>query len=93
MNLKDVIRSGYVNKYTISLVAFILWIGIFDKYSWIKQVNVEHKIHKLHDQKEEYEEMLVEAKEGQKDIEEHKEKYAREKYFLHKEGEEVFVIE
>ena len=91
--LKSFFSSSYVNKYTISILVFVLWIGIFDRYSWIKQINVERKIHKLQDKKEEYEDLLQSAIKEHEDIMKHKEKYAREKYFLHKEGEEVFVIE
>lgn len=85
--------SSWLNKYTISIIAFVLWIGIFDKYSWVKQIKVERKIHKLELKKEEYETMHVEAIKEHEDIMQHKEKYARERYFLHKKGEEVFVIE
>ena len=87
--LKSFTPSGYINKYSISIVAFIIWVGVFDKYSWIKQVNVERKIHKLDNRKEVYLKMLKEAVQESKDIMEHKEKYVREKYFLYKEGEEV----
>ena len=90
---KKLFKAGYINKYTISLVVFVVWIGIFDKYSWGKQIKVETKIHKLHSQKSDYGLMLDQAKEESRDIKENKEKYAREKYFLHKKGEEVFVIE
>lgn len=85
--------SKWINRYTISIALFVIWIGIFDKYSWLKQVKVEHKIHNLQEQKKEYEILLEEAKIEYQDILENKEKYAREKYFLHKKGEEVFVIE
>ncbi len=87
----DIFR--WVNKYSISIVIFLVWIGIFDKYSWLKQVKVEHKIHTLQQQKKEYEHLLKEAKLEHEDILKNKEKYARENYFLHKKGEEVFVIE
>lgn len=90
---KNIIISKWINRYSISLVLFFVWIGIFDKYSWLKQVKVEHKIHTLQEQKKEYEDLLEDAKKEHEDILKNKEKYAREKYFLHKKGEEVFVIE
>ena len=90
---KNGVITKWINRYTISIALFVVWIGIFDKYSWLKQVKVEHKIHKLQEQKNEYDLLLEEAKIEYQDILQNKEKYAREKYFLHKEGEEVFVIE
>ena len=83
----------WMNKYSISLFVFVIWIGVFDKYSWVKQINVERKIHILQKQKDDYETLLKEAKIESEDISKNKEKFAREHYFLHKEGEEVFVIE
>ena len=83
----------WINRYSISLVAFVLWIGIFDKYSWMKQMKVDQKIHTLQLRKQEYQNLLEEAKIEHEDILKNKEKYAREKFFMHKEGEEVFVIE
>jgi hypothetical protein len=91
--LKSFITSSWLNKYSISLIVFVLWIGFLDKYSWVKQFRVNQNISKLKDQKEEYIQLLEEAKIEQVDIKKHKEKYAREKYFLHKKGEEVFIIE
>lgn len=85
--------SKWINKYSISIVVFVVWIGIFDKYSWIKQIKVESKIHTLQHQKEKYELKLEEARKEYEDISKNKEKYAREKYFVSKKGEEVFVIE
>ena len=66
--------SRWVNRYTISIVVFIAWIGIFDKYSWLKQVKVEHKIHTLQKQKKEYEHLLTEARIEYEDILKNKEK-------------------
>jgi cell division protein FtsB len=91
--LKNAPLSKWINRYSISIVLFVLWIGVFDKYSWLKQAKVEHKIHTLQQHKNEYENLLEEAKIEHEDILKNKEKYAREKYFLHKKGEEVFVIE
>ncbi|MDG2449177.1 MAG: hypothetical protein P8M34_06050 [Saprospiraceae bacterium] len=90
---KNAALSKWINRYSISLVIFVAWIGIFDKFSWFNQVKVEHKIHTLQEQKKEYENLLEKAKIEHEDILKNKEKYAREKYFLHKKGEEVFVIE
>jgi len=87
------IVSKWINKFSISIFVFVIWIGIFDKYSWVKQVNVERKIHTLQKQKKDYKVLLEEAKLELEDISQNQEKYAREKYFLHKKGEDVFVIE
>lgn len=85
--------NQWINKYSISIVIFILWIGIFDKYSWLKQMKLDDKIHTLQLRKQDYQNLLEEAKIEHEDIMNNKEKYARERFFMHKEGEEVFVIE
>ena len=91
--IKSFFSSTWINKYSISFFVFVVWIGLFDKYSWLNQLNVEKKIHTLAAQRDTYEKKFKEAKAEYIDISENSEKYIREKYFLHRENEEVFVIE
>ncbi len=50
-------------------------------------------MHEMKDEKEDVLLKLAEANEEYEELTNNKEKYAREKYFLSKPGEEVFIIE
>jgi len=86
-------KLKWLNKYSISLILFFSWVAFFDKYSWLNQFGIERKIYQMNIQKKEYNEKLEAAKIEFEDILKDKEKYAREKYFMYKPGEEVFIIE
>ncbi len=86
-------RGSYVNRYTLTIVAFMIWISCLDsQYSWIKQYKLTKQLMEMDDEKDTVVEKLAEAKVEYDELMTNKEKYAREKYFLSKPGEEVFII-
>ena len=87
-------KTSYLNRYTVTIVLFALWISCFDgKYSWVKQYKLTEQLVEMEKEKEDMLERLEEAKAEYIELTTNKEKYAREKYFLSKPGEEVFIIE
>ena len=87
-------RSNLVNKYTLTILAFIVWIVFLDgKHSLIKQYKLNRQIKELKHTKEDYQEKLELARIEYNDLISNQEKYAREKYFISKEGEDVYIIE
>ena len=87
-------NSGVVNKYTLTLSFFLVFITFFDsKYSLLKQHKLSNQIEELEVKRVEYEALLAEAQKEYEELINNKEKYARERYFISKEGEEVFIIE
>lgn len=94
MNSKKTLRKGvYLNKYTITIVLFAVWISCLDsKYSWIKQYRLTKQLVEMGNEKEDVLEKLALAKEEYHELTTNTEKYAREKYFLRKKDEEVFII-
>lgn len=86
--------SAYINKYTITILLFTVWIACLDgKYSWVKQYKLTEQLNEMDREKETVLVNLAEAKKEYEELTTNKEKYAREKYFLSKPGEEVFIIE
>ena len=86
-------KAQLLNKYVIVTVAFLCWRLFFDKNSFPANYKLGKSVDKLESAKAEYEAKIVEARVEKKDIEENKEKYAREKYLMHKDNEDVIVIE
>lgn len=92
---KNFVRKYIINKYTISIVAFLVWMIFFDSNSFltIRDLNQEisHYEKKLgyyqteYQQNSEFYKRLINNKEE-------KEKFARENYFMKKSDEEIFIL-
>lgn len=89
--LLDLIR----NKYLLSVTAFVVWMLFFDKNDVIAQYEFRSQVNKLQEEKDFYTKEIATVK---KDLNELNtslktaEKFAREKYFMKKDNEDVFVI-
>tara|TARA_Y100000590_G_scaffold114720_1_gene130816 strand:- start:1046 stop:1345 length:300 start_codon:yes stop_codon:yes gene_type:complete len=93
MKLK--IPSVFKNIYFIIIVSFIIWMLFFDSNSYLVHRELNKNILKLEKQKDFYKEGI---KEDTKELNKIKtdsglEEYAREKLFMKKEDEEIFIIE
>ncbi len=88
--LKKYIKPG--NKYLWVIVAFILWMAFFDSHRISIQWALSRKVHTLENQVQDYQQKIVQAKKDAIDLEVNKEKYAREKYYMHTPGEDVFIM-
>ncbi|MAM04434.1 MAG: septum formation initiator [Flavobacteriales bacterium] len=93
--ISKILTKKIKNKYIVTILIFIIWIFFLDDYSLIKQRKIENQIKKLKTQKEYY------INEIQKDSIElnnlktnpaEQEKFAREKFLMKKENEDVFII-
>ncbi len=97
MNAKKILRKRYVKamKYAIVLVLFAVWIGFLDQHNFSEQVKNRIKIGDLREQKAYYQEKIKEDSLRIHELstnDENLEKYAREKYNMKKEGEEIFLV-
>jgi cell division protein FtsB len=83
------------NKYFLSVAAFVVWMIFFDKNDIIAQYEFRSEVNKLQEEKDFY---VKEISQVKKDLNELNtnlntaEKFAREKYFMKKDNEDVFVI-
>ena len=83
------------NKYVLILVLFLVWMLFFDTNSILIHEELNDDIEALENNMEFYKEEIKKDKifiEKMKDSNEI-EKFAREKYFLKKENEDIFIIE
>lgn len=86
-------KAQLLNKYSIVTAAFLIWMLFFDKSSFPANYMLHRSVDRLEAAKSEYEIKIVEARAEKIEIEENKEKYARERYLMHKDNEDVIVIE
>jgi cell division protein FtsB len=86
--------ASWLNKYSLAVIAFLLWIALLDgKYSWVKQYKLRKQINQIEQDKEEYLSKLAQTKEEYQNLINNKERYAREKYFISRPNEDVFIVE
>lgn len=81
--------------YVIILLLFLTWMVFFDTNSYFIHKELNDDINALEQTKEFYREEIREDKlfiEKMKDSDE-VEKYAREKYYLKRENEDIYIIE
>lgn len=83
------------NFYLISGVAFLVWMLFFDSNDIYSQYQLKSKLTELESEKSYYQEKIEEVNEDREALlnnQELLEKFAREKYYMKKDGEDVFVV-
>jgi cell division protein DivIC len=83
------------NKYIWVLLFFSTWMVFLDNYSYFDHRVLDNQIKELEENSEYYQE---EIRKDEKQIKQLKnpdqiEKYAREKYYMKKENEDIYLIE
>lgn len=86
-------RSRWINKFTLAFIGFLVWITLFDKHNLITQWHLRSTVCNLESEIEGYALELEQVRLEKKHLQQDPEKYAREKYLMHKENEDVFLIE
>ena len=83
------------NKYFLSAAAFIVWMLFFDKNDMISQYEYRSEVSKLEEEKEFYVKETAQVIKNLNELNTNlktAEKFAREKYYMKKDNEDVFVI-
>ena len=83
------------NKYLLILILFFVWMFFFDTNSFFIHQELNDDIKKLENNKKVYQEEIKNDKvfiDKMKDSNEI-EKFAREKYYLKKDNEDIYIIE
>ena len=83
----------WFNKYLIAALLFLSWIIFFDNNNLVNQYKLAKTVQKLENEKFDYLAKLELAKEEKTILDQNKERYAREKYYMHKDNEAVYIIE
>ncbi len=84
------------NFYVVTGLCFLIWLTFLDSNDLISRFSLSAKLHSLENEKEYYEKKIKEVEQDRKELMTNKElleKFAREKYLMKKETEDVFVIQ
>jgi cell division protein FtsB len=83
------------NFYVVSLAIFFAWMLILENNNLVARYQLGAKLKSLEDEKEYYQEKIKEVQKDRAELfgdKESIEKFAREKYLMKKEKEDIYVI-
>lgn len=83
------------NKYLLIILIFAIWMLFFDSNSWLVHRELNEEINKLESNEKYYQEEIEHDEEIIKQLKDKEglERYAREKYFMKRDNEDVYIIE
>ena len=87
--------SVFRNFYFIAFVIFFGWMLLLDSNNLVARYQLRSKLNALEDEKEYYQGKIREVKKDRSELfgdRESIEKFAREKYLMKKESEDIYVI-
>ena len=99
MTLKQLKQNKFVkfftNGYVIILIVFTVWMLFFDENSYLVHKGFNSEIKELETAIEFYKKQIKEDKQTIKNLEDSLqiEKFAREKYLMKRENEDIYLIE
>jgi len=83
------------NKYFISLAVFLVWMSFFDPKDWGLIYNRNQKLKELQKSEKTLNQQIIETKKELSFLKTNAqtiERYAREKYLMKKDNEDVFLV-
>jgi hypothetical protein len=83
------------NKYVLALIFFGLWMLFFDRNSMINQYRLVSTLHQLENEKTYYKTEIINdstALVRLQNNDEELERYAREKYLMKRDNEDIYLI-
>ena len=83
------------NRYVIVLAFFIVWMLFLDNTSYLEHHILNKQLNELEDNKKYYQDEIRKDSENIKQLKnpDQIEKYAREKYYMKRDSEDIYIIE
>ena len=84
------------NFYFVTGVSFLLWMTFLDSNDLINRFRLSSKLRSLENEREYYQEKIKEVENDREELmgtPELLEKFAREKYLMKKQSEDIYIIE
>jgi cell division protein FtsB len=96
MKKKKRLPPIFRNFYWVTGFTFLVWLTFLDSNDLISRFSLSSKLRSLESEKEYYQKKIQEVEKDRKELMTNKElleKFAREKYLMKKETEDVFIIQ
>ncbi len=83
------------NKYLLISLLFAVWMLFLDNYSYMDQRQLNKQMNELQDNKKYYQDEIKKDNQSIKLLknQDQVEKYAREKYYMKRENEDIYIVE
>jgi hypothetical protein len=84
------------NKYVLFTLVMVCWILFFDRYNLMRRYNDLKDLREAQAEKTYYEKQIQEVAKAKDELFSDKkklEKFAREKYYMKKDSEDLFIVE
>lgn len=94
------VKSGNIpallkNKYSLTLIAFAIWLLFFDKNDLVSQFKLRAQVYRMEQKKKFYTDKIAQINLEKQQLFANPaslEKFAREKYYMKKDNEDLYVI-
>ena len=96
MKLLNRIPSFFRNKFFLAFAAFVVWMLFFDRNDLFTQMERRSELNELKQSRQYFEKQIAENRKFSKDLQFNAsaiEKYAREKYLMKRDNEDLFIIQ
>lgn len=96
MKLLLLIPSFLRNKFLLVTVAFAVWMLFFDKNDLFAQLERRHELQELQKSQQYFTEQIQQERQFSRELKDNPatiEKFAREKYFMKRDGEDLFLVQ
>ncbi|NJB87418.1 cell division protein FtsB [Lewinella marina] len=80
------------NRYAVTLLLFLLLMVFFDRHDVGTQFRLHRTVNRLEADLERYGRLTAEAEAERLDMEQNRERFARENYYMQQDDEDVFII-
>lgn len=87
---------AFRNFYFVTAISFLAWMIFLDSNDLISRFKMSSKLRSLEREKEFYQEKILEVEKDRTELLTNKElleKFAREKYLMKKESEDLFIVQ
>jgi len=87
--------KAFKNFYIVATLIFFFWMIALDSNNLIARFQLSSKLNSLENEKEYYEEKILEVEKDHNELfgdRESLEKFAREKYLMKKETEDIYMV-
>lgn len=83
------------NRFVLVTVFFVIWLFFFDTYAFFDHLKINGEIQKLEENRDYYKDEILKDEQTIKKLHrmEEVEKYAREKYYMKRENEDIYIID
>ena len=80
------------NKYFLTVVGFVVLMVFVDRHDVGTQFRLHRTVNRLEDDLQRYDRLTAEAEATKLDMEQNRERFARENYYMQQDDEDVFII-